>query len=352
MTTTPRSSPSAAEVRVSAPSRLHFGLLARGGEAKRWHGGAGLMIASPGLELLAYRDDRWSAEGPLADRALRAAQAIASRLAMPDRSPLGPVRIVIDRAGGEHLGLGAGTQLHLAMARALTCLAGQPQASLAELVRLAGRGRRSGIGAYGFERGGLLVDGGHAHDREQDEATGLAPLLCRLEFPEEWSILIVIPPAIAAGLHGASEREAFAKLEPIADPIVDRLCRLVLLGMLPAVAERDLPNFGSALEELQQRVGETFAEAQGGVYAHPLAEIIVARMRSSGLRGVGQSSWGPALYGFSAAAPEEREAIAARIRDEFGFNETAVFWTAADNQGAISCCRLRHGLETAGESLE
>ena len=83
-----------------------------------------------------------------------------------------------------------------------------------------------------------------------------------------------------------------------------------------------------------------------------LAEIIVARMRSSGLRGVGQSSWGPALYGFSAAAPEEREAIAARIRDEFGFNETAVFWTAADNQGAISCCRLRHGLETAGESLE
>src|SRR5205823_6018839 len=79
----------------------------------------------------------------------------------------------------------------------------------------------------------------------------------------------------------------------ISEPLTDRLCRLVLLGLLPAVVERNLNDFGEALAELQQLVGRCFASAQGGIYARPELDLIVAELRSQGLQGVGQSSWGP-----------------------------------------------------------
>ena len=42
---------------VSTGSRLHFGLLAHGGESVRQFGGAGMMIDFPGVNLKAVRDD-------------------------------------------------------------------------------------------------------------------------------------------------------------------------------------------------------------------------------------------------------------------------------------------------------
>ena len=99
------------------------------------------------------------------------------------------------------------------------------------------------------------------------------------DFPATWPILIVVPRR-GAGLHGEGERQAFADLPPFPDSLTDRLCRLVLLGLLPSVAERDLDRFGEALEELQRRVGQAFAPAQGGIFARPEAEAILAQLRA------------------------------------------------------------------------
>ena len=98
----------------------------------------------------------------------------------------------------EHVGLGVGTQLCLAVARTILSLAGMPEPSVEQLARLTGRGRRSGIGLHGFHHGGLIVDGGRQTEAE------IPPLLARLPFPVEWSILTVRPPG-DRGLHG-SER--------------------------------------------------------------------------------------------------------------------------------------------------
>src|SRR5205823_11164664 len=92
--------------------------------------------------------------------------------------------------------------------------------------------------------------------------TGIPPMVARLAFPEDWSILI-IQPDDRRGLHGADESRAFAELPPIAEHVTERLSRLVLLELLPAVAERDLPAFGAALGVLQARLGATLPAAPG-----------------------------------------------------------------------------------------
>jgi beta-RFAP synthase len=312
-------------VRIRTPSRLHFGLLGWGPRASRQFGGVGLMIEAPGLELIAEPAPRWRAEGPLAARSLQVAEQVAARCAAAG-SAIPPARLRIVRAPAEHAGLGTGTQLSLAVARVLTRLAGLPEPSLATLAALTGRGLRSGVGLHGFARGGLIVDGGHR------ASGGIPPLLARLPFPSDWSILVLLPES-GPGVHGPAEAHAFAQIPAVPEATTDRLCRLVLLGLLPAVVEHDLESFGAALAELQDLVGRCFAPAQGGVYARPELEPIVTDLRARGLHGVGQSSWGPALYGFSEA-PADREArILDTIRDRFGLGDAAAFWTEASQQG-------------------
>ena len=186
----------------------------------------------------------------------------------------------------------------------------------------------------------MIVDGGHASDTRAGGAPSdsIPPLLAQLDFPREWSILLVVPAL--AGLHGPDEIEAFRRLPPVPAAVCDRICRLVLLGLLPAVAGHDLARFGDALEELQGHVGRCFAPAQGGVYARPELETIAQALKSEKLVGVGQSSWGPTLYGFSDQPDDERAQIAERLRRRLTLEPGQVFWTTANQGGARRCANV------------
>ena len=207
-------------------------------------------------------------------------------------------------------------------------LAGQSEPSVASLAALSGRGRRSGIGLHGFLRGGLIVDGGR-----RDEAHP-PPLLARMPFPEDWSILIVQPPG-PRGRHGPDEVQAFRELPPLPDRVTERLCRLVLLGILPAVAEGDLPAFGQALIELQSHVGAAFSPVQEGLYASRNSELLIAQLRRLGLAGAGQSSWGPTVYAFGRFSESEQGLISAKIQNGWNLEPSAFLWTRAANHGAV-----------------
>ncbi len=311
---------------LQTPSRLHFGLLGWGPGAKRQFGGLGLMIRSPDIEMTVEPAATQVVEGPLADRVVRILGALRDRLPELGIHPK-PVAIRIHRAPPEHAGLGAGTQLSLAVARAVMELNGVHEPTSEQLARLTGRGRRSGIGLHGFRHGGFLVDGGRM------DRSSVPPLLCRLPFPEEWTILMVQPPG-RHGLHGHDETRAFADLPPVAEEMTDRLCRLVLLAILPAIAERDIRTFGQALEELQAHVGACFTPAQGGIYSSPIADAIIRELRQMGFHGCGQSSWGPSLYTFSERPASAVAAAHTRIADRLGIPDLAAMTTAADNRGA------------------
>ncbi len=241
---------------------------------------------------------------------------------------LTPARICVQSAPVEHVGLGVGTQLSLAVTRVVLNLAGVTDPSVELLARLTGRGSRSGIGLHGFCQGGLIVNGGRKWE------TGIPPLLCRIPFPEDWSVLIVHPPG-PRGVHGPDEVRAFASLPPIAPDVTNRLCRLVLLGILPALVEHDLPAFGAAISKLQAQVGACFASVQGGAYAARQASAIMAELAGLGFVGIGQSSWGPTLFGFASASQVDPGTAVAHICQRFGLDEPAVYCTRADNQGAV-----------------
>jgi beta-RFAP synthase len=312
-------------IRVRTGSRLHFGLLGVGaGAPARRFGSVGLMVEEPGLRLSAAPAADWSAQGPLAERALAFARRFVQSV-IPHAIP--PQRLTIEHAAPEHMGLGTGTQLALAVARALALAGGLAHLDAADLARLTGRGLRSALGVHGFAHGGFLVDGG------KGDADSLAPLVARLPFPTDWRLVLVLPPW-GPGLHGLPEREAFDDLagRQTSGADTDALCRLVLLGMLPALAEHDLPAFGEALYNFNARVGAAFAPFQGGPYAGPRVAELVAWLRES-CRGVGQSSWGPGV--FAVVADEDRARhLAGRLRQHFALDAEQVLVTPAANHGA------------------
>lgn len=244
------------------------------------------MIDQPGIELTVAQASEWSTEGPLAERALGYAQTYCQAANVNQA-----FAVRVASAAPEHIGLGTGTQLGLAVAKAIAEFTKKPGSDAQGLAKKVGRGLRSAIGAHGFEHGGFLVEAGKTPEE------GLSPLLIQNPFPEDWCILLITPRGLQ-GTHGVHERDAFRHLEQHLrdDRATETLCRIVLLGLLPAFADQDLMVFGEALYDFNRRVGELFQSAQGGLYAHPRVEQIVKTLRELGVKGVGQSSWGPTIF--------------------------------------------------------
>jgi beta-RFAP synthase len=108
---------------------------------------------------------------------------------------------------------------------------------------------------------------------------------------------VIAVPDGASRISGAAEAEAFAALPPPPDREVDRVAHLVLMGLLPALADADLTTFGGALTAIQEITGRWFAPVQGGIFATGPGAELIRRMSEWGATGVGQSSWGPTVYG-------------------------------------------------------
>ena len=223
----------AGEVFVETAGRLHFGVLDLRGDRDRWFGGIGAAAPGPTLRLSARCADVLEATGDDADRA----GEFASRF-LAHHQVRGAARLHVHRALPRHAGLGSGTQLALAVARALAELHGLPTDARA-LAHAVGRGRRSAIGTWTFAGGGLVVEGGRRRDREEG-----GPLISRIPFPAAWRCVVAIPGSVAPGISGAMEDAAFASLPSPSEREVERVSHLVLMGLLPALADADLPAAG------------------------------------------------------------------------------------------------------------
>lgn len=281
-----------------------MGLIDLRGEFGRQFGGLGAALSSPSLLLEAEPAEDLVAEGAERERILHFARAFLERNGIRRGAVLR-----LKRSIPAHSGLGSGTQLALATARALATLYGRPTETVA-LCEATSRAQRSAIGTWAFEHGGFLLDGGRRIGGQ-----ALAPLLVRREMPEQWRCLVVIPD-VPRGLSGEAEEEAFRSLPMPPVELLGKISRLVLMVILPALAEEDLSSFGRGITELQRLVGDVFRPVQGERFAHPRVAELVDELLSAGALGAGQSSWGPAVYGFfegDRAAAQALESLKGRL---------------------------------------
>jgi beta-ribofuranosylaminobenzene 5'-phosphate synthase len=290
-----------ASVTVTVPARLHLGFLDLNGGLGRRFGSMGLAISGPRTRLTIAPAAHTDVSGPESARVQRHLETMQRVLDLP-----GAHRVTVDEALPAHVGLGSGTQLALAVAAGVRRLHGLPLDLAGDAVRL-GRGTRSGVGIGLFDRGGVVVDGGHGPN------TRAAPIVSRLPFPEQWRVLAVLDPA-RRGRHGPDEIDAFTQLAPFPDTTAAHLCRLVLMQALPALAEHDVVNFGAAIREMQRVLGSYFAPVQGGQrLTSPKVGTCLDMLDAIGAYGVGQSSWGPTGFAF-APSPEEADRFARAAR--------------------------------------
>jgi beta-ribofuranosylaminobenzene 5'-phosphate synthase len=289
-------------VRIEAPARLHFGMLDLRGSLGRRFGGIGAGVFDPSLVVEIERAPAVEAEGAEADRA-----ASFARRYLEAEGIRGGVRIVVRHAIPEHAGLGSGTQLALAVARGIAELYDRPTGAGA-LAAAIGRGRRSAIGTWLFEGGGFIVEGGRRADAER-----IAPLLARLPIPDSWRCVVAVPWT-AEGVSGESELQAFRELPPPPLREVEHVAHLVLMSLLPALVDGDLKTFGETITTIQQINGSWFAPVQGGTFASGVSTGLISKMRDWGAAGVGQSSWGPAVYAITEG-DDCAAALASRARE-------------------------------------
>jgi len=244
------------------------------------------------------------------------------------------VHISIKEMIPAHVGLGSGTQLALSIATALARLF-SIEAGVRELASVMGRGTRSGIGVAVFDRGGFILDGGQRVGTTGRSRNPDSPphIIIRHPFPKDWTFVVAIPN-VGRGLAGDAEGRAFRRLSARHTGGTGRLSRTILMQMLPALVERDPAAFGQSLTTIQRIVGSWFRPVQGGTFASPLGARIARAMARAGALGVGQSSWGPTVYGLATdeGLATKLEQAARRAMSESG--DGVVFRARANNRGA------------------
>jgi beta-RFAP synthase len=309
------------KVQIKTPARLHLGLIDMNGDLGRMFGGLGVGIDRPNIIVEAENSENFSVTGKETELATTLAKRFFSAYKVQPK-----VHINVVQAISAHIGLGSGTQFSLAIATALASLL-DVDASIPQLAVAMGRARRTAVGTSIFERGGFVVDGG-----KNLKTTTCPPLIYRQPFPSEWRFIVAVPN-LKEGLSNSEENHAFDRLTKIPTEDSGQICRLIMLKLLPAIAEHDIESFGSALTKIQIITGNHFAQAQGGTYSSPTAAECIEFMKKAGSYGVGQSSWGPALYG--VVKQEEAKEVLSKVKTYLrkGVGGKA-FIAKANNKGA------------------
>jgi beta-ribofuranosylaminobenzene 5'-phosphate synthase len=306
-------------LKIKTPSRIHMTLIDMNGSIGRVDGGIGITLEEPNIVIAAKKADTVTVHGDpeLNERMKKACEVIC---------PGCGIEIDIQKSYWNHIGLGSGTQAALAAGVAMSTLY-DLKLSPREIAEKVGRGGTSGIGIASFERGGFILDGGHRMEAKKaflpssfSKGVPPAPILCQRDFPD-WDIVLAIPQA--KGACDLYEKDVFAKLCPIPLKDVEKLCHIILMQMLPALAEVDMDTFGKAVNSVQD-----FGFKRHEVELQPTARGLIEALQNGGAAGAGLSSFGPTVYAITDQ-PGKVEA-AAKSYDK----DCIVIRTKARNKGA------------------
>lgn len=341
------------EVRTGC--RIHFGLMELASDQPLLFGGLGLMLNSPDLIIrvspvgtgaITGLVDADSEHASRVEKVLRANNAERFDVHFDAIQPL-------------HSGLGGGTQLAASVAAAIQLAQSNspdsprysewtpvrealPELTPSQLSQLSNRGLRSAVGLHGFLQGGLILDEGYeasvsVETGQQNEissaSTGRRIKASSVQLPSDIQVVLV-RPKVELSVSGDEEAQRLSALGRTPNPkraeMFDLASRL-LEQSSEIASESCFLKVMSQLEQYMQFAAEMFADDQGGLYNGPSVAEAVQLCRNAGLRGVGQSSWGPTVFGFT----NQRESAENAIEQLCQFYDTAqITHSVPDNQGA------------------
>ena len=325
-------------VRAIAASRLSFTLIDLNGEGGRRNGMASLALRTPSFAAVVRPADEIGVRGEKgAVTHSPDIEAFVARLAGAWGTP--PAEVLVERPLPAHTGFGSKTTTLLAIGKAYAQLH-QHVAATDELARIARRAGTSGASVNLIDRGGFLVDGGHANppDFDRDPQRYLVPsrfagagrkppVLINLPFPP-WPILLII--GVGTELSGRPELDWFRRTLPIPAREAQRTAHHILLHLAPAVAEADYPAFCRALNTLTYE--HHYKCEQIAVQSPEIQALFGEARNTSAIDAICISVTGPMCYAFTTR-PREAEAWVADLRRRGLVRDH--FWSAAQNHPIV-----------------
>lgn len=325
-------------IEVRTGCRLHFGLMELAEGAPNRYAGFGVMLQSPRIQIAIGADVGLAAEidSTSFEEYQQRIGTLLEKLGFDQ-----PVKLIDGYPF--HSGLGAGTQLACSLAVAKQFLSQQnsdstfsrwiqvrellPDWDAAKLAASSGRGLRSAIGLQGFLSGGLILDEGYRSDSFSHRTVQAS----QVNMPESWRF-VLIRGVHSSAITGALESSMIGRMASRDNPQRQRMLHLARQAQDQA-ANGQFSEFCEALEEYMSYAGDLFAPIQGGgrfngAVCTQAAEVAMQQ----GLRAVGQSSWGPTIFGL-ANNSEQAERIANNIQKQA--NNWHVEVAAAANTGAM-----------------
>lgn len=322
---------------IETSARLHLSLIDLNGLEGRLDGGIGITLEKPSLNIQAKTtqdqtsitfDDKIN----LQNREVYESKILDATKKMKEHLGIETdYSFKINEIYPIHQGLGLGTQLALSIAKLLSSL-NNTQLNTIELAKIIQRGGTSGIGVYSFDKGGIIIDGGHKKTVKQDYLPSSAskvappPLIARYEFPEDWNIILATPE-ISQGASGREEVNIFQSYSPIPINDVERISYLTLMKLMPSIIEEDLESLGDSVKKIQS-LG--FKKIERKLQDSKI-EKLLRNMEEIGIPCVGMSSFGPTCFGITDSKEKTIKNELTRITEE-NINITI---TKGKNHGSI-----------------
>lgn len=280
---------------IQTPARLHLGIINPFNPKYRLYMSLGVAIDYPNNIVSIYYNK------PLMIEGCRSREVYDKINALIEEYDLKTGHVIIEKCIPKHVGLGSTTQLLLAIAHGLL-LVNNVDEDIVTVAKKLGLGSVSGVGTYVYKYGGFIVDSGKKDLHE------FPRLLFRYDFPSKWRFIIITPQG--RGLDEKQEEALFRELREDHEDLVEKASSILITRLIPSIVQEDFSEFSAALRDLQETIGTMFSQYQGGVYSAK-SIIAIEALKKLGIIGVGQSSWGPTVYGLV-----ENDQVAKRYIEE------------------------------------
>jgi len=279
-------------IQIITPARLHFGFLEIN---NHYHnnsfGGIGLSIDKFHTKIKMRKNEKKKIKGKCLNKASSFLNTFCRKKKIKTKFLLN-----IEKSTPQHIGLGSGTQLALAIGKAVSDL-NKLNLNIKKIAQILNRSYRSNVGLMNFEHGGFLID----LKIKNKFFTGIDKVF----FPVDWKIILIKDSK--QGLHGKNEIEVFKKIKDFPKTNNIRLIDLVLLKIHPSLIENNFNEFSKAITKLQNIIGNYFNVFQGGVFSSPAVNNVLNFLKRKNVLGYGQTSWGPSGFAFFSNIKEAEQ---------------------------------------------